>query len=300
MTAKFPSVAPVPAPGTQSDPPVIAARAQSDAPVTAARARHVGARPAVTATALVALAVTSGLLAWATPTSLPSAPGQVATWLAAAGPTTALVLLAATACWAVVAWLTVGILLTVTATLPGLVGDAAGALARRITPCAVRRLVELAVGLSAATSTITVASAAHATVPPTLDRPAASAPAASAPVTAAAAAAVDRASLDRPVQVTAPSVGPVPDLDRPHPRIGLVSAAPRRPTEPSTLRGHVVGSVVVRSGDSLWSITARHLGPRATDAQVAAAWPRWYAANRTVIGPDPGLIRPGQRLVPPS
>jgi hypothetical protein len=33
---------------------------------------------------------------------------------------------------------------------------------------------------------------------------------------------------------------------------------------------------------------------------IAAAWPRWYAANRAVIGPDPGLIRPGQELMPPS
>ena len=59
------------------------------------------------------------------------------------------------------------------------------------------------------------------------------------------------------------------------------------------------GAVVVAPGDTLWSIAARRLGPGASPALVAATWPRWYAANRPRIGPDPGLIRPGQRLAPP-
>jgi resuscitation-promoting factor RpfA len=56
----------------------------------------------------------------------------------------------------------------------------------------------------------------------------------------------------------------------------------------------------VRAGDSLWSLTARDLGTQATPAQVAAGWPRLYAANRRAIGADPNLIHPGQRLVPPT
>lgn len=57
--------------------------------------------------------------------------------------------------------------------------------------------------------------------------------------------------------------------------------------------------VTVRRGDTLWSIAAGQLdGP--TAEQIAAAWPRWYAANRDVIGPDPDLIRPGQQLHRPS
>jgi resuscitation-promoting factor RpfA len=58
-------------------------------------------------------------------------------------------------------------------------------------------------------------------------------------------------------------------------------------------------SVVVRRGDTLWDIAARHLGPAATVARVAAEWPRWYHANRAVIGPDPDHLEPGQRLHPP-
>ncbi|HMA47695.1 MAG TPA: LysM domain-containing protein [Frankiaceae bacterium] len=57
--------------------------------------------------------------------------------------------------------------------------------------------------------------------------------------------------------------------------------------------------VVVHRGDTLWTIAARHLGPGTTDERVAEEWPRWYAANRDVVGADPDLIRPGQRLRPP-
>jgi nucleoid-associated protein YgaU len=58
--------------------------------------------------------------------------------------------------------------------------------------------------------------------------------------------------------------------------------------------------VVVRRGDSLWSITGRYLGPSATADEIAREWPRWHEANRDVIGDDPDLIRPGQVLHPPA
>lgn len=58
--------------------------------------------------------------------------------------------------------------------------------------------------------------------------------------------------------------------------------------------------VVVVRGDSLWSIAARHLPDGASDAQVADAVQRWYAANVEVVGDDPDLVRPGQVLVAPS
>lgn len=57
---------------------------------------------------------------------------------------------------------------------------------------------------------------------------------------------------------------------------------------------------VVEPGDSLWTIAARHLDPHASDASVAEAWPRWYEANRSVIGEDPELLQPGQVLKAPS
>jgi nucleoid-associated protein YgaU len=53
-------------------------------------------------------------------------------------------------------------------------------------------------------------------------------------------------------------------------------------------------TVVVRTGDSLWVIAERDLGPRATDQRISDRWRAIYRHNRGVIGPDPDLIRPGQ------
>ncbi len=59
-------------------------------------------------------------------------------------------------------------------------------------------------------------------------------------------------------------------------------------------------TVVVRPGDCLWSIAAEHLPAGADDAEIARAWPAWYAANAETIGADPDLLLPGQRLVVPA
>lgn len=56
----------------------------------------------------------------------------------------------------------------------------------------------------------------------------------------------------------------------------------------------------VAVGESLWSITAGLLGPDATTADIATAWPRLYQANLEVIGTDPGLIHPGTLLTVPA
>lgn len=57
--------------------------------------------------------------------------------------------------------------------------------------------------------------------------------------------------------------------------------------------------VVVKKGDSLWSIVATALGPYASDVDVAATWPDWYRANRETIGANPHVIFPGQILHAP-
>lgn len=92
-----------------------------------------------------------------------------------------------------------------------------------------------------------------------------------------------------------------------HPRVRAVIAGlplPERPlgglhVRPAEQPGRVV---VVAPGDTLWGLAAAALGPGATDAEVTAEWHRIHGLNRAVVGADPDLIRPGQRLVlpPPS
>jgi nucleoid-associated protein YgaU len=60
------------------------------------------------------------------------------------------------------------------------------------------------------------------------------------------------------------------------------------------------GTVLVKPGDSLWRITAQRLGPSASDQQIAIGWPYWYRTNRRVIGRDPNLLQPGERLTVPT
>jgi LysM repeat protein len=60
-------------------------------------------------------------------------------------------------------------------------------------------------------------------------------------------------------------------------------------------------SVVVRPGDTLWSISEERLGPNATPQRIAREVERIYALNRHRIGPDPNQIFSGQELsLPPA
>ena len=54
--------------------------------------------------------------------------------------------------------------------------------------------------------------------------------------------------------------------------------------------------VVVRPGDTLWGLAKAELPPEADDTAVAHRVREIHRANRAVIGGDPDLIRPHQRL----
>jgi len=95
--------------------------------------------------------------------------------------------------------------------------------------------------------------------------------------------------------------------DAGHPRHGLAGLPlPDRATAPHRHRseadsgrprtGPAPRPVVVSPGDSLWSLAAQRLPPGASDARVTAYWHAIYAANRALIGPDPDVLQPGQRL----
>jgi hypothetical protein len=101
-----------------------------------------------------------------------------------------------------------------------------------------------------------------------------------APAVAAAATADDSGPLPSPGGACPPSVTglPLPDLP----------SSPRAPT------------IAVHYGESLWSIAASELPQQAPSSAVAAQAAHLYTANRRIIGTNPDLIFPGQRLHAPG
>lgn len=132
---------------------------------------------------------------------------------------------------------------------------------------------------------------------PTISAPATPTPGASTPVDSASEAAAQP-----PTAAVLSNAAPL------MPAIGrsaapLLTGTPHRDTAAATSAtgaGSTRDDYVVRRGDTLWDIAARHLGAHATNADIARAWPRWYAANRAAIGANPQLIHPGLVLRAPS
>lgn len=271
-----------------------------------------------TATAMTtAMAADAATLALTTPAvrQLPGRLRRADQWLAQAGSDGAAVGLAAAALWLVALWVAVALLSAVAATAPGGLGHAGQAMARRVMPRAVRIVVLGSIGLAVAgTPGLAQASAAGqctdhsvgarvgvgvgANAKPTNagdGTAGAAAPTTLAPLSAAGEIAIGWPQSEAMEQRT--------------PRIGWpTTPAPPTSQATSTHRSAQRRSpegdgraVTVVPGDSLWLIAAHRLSPSATRAEIAAAWPQWYAANRAVIGPDPDHIEPGQQLnTPPA
>ena len=193
------------------------------------------------------------------------------------------------------AWLASLVLLAAAARLPGAVGRTCRAAGRRAAPVALHGLLGLAVTAGIAAP---AAAAERPTPPPvSLDWPG----------TTGAASAAGPASAPSPGPASAvrplPSVGATPSGAPTATATATPSTAPAASTPataPTVRHGAPAGSVVVRPGDSLWALAARDLGPHAAPVRVAQEWPRWWAANRGVIGDDPDLIHPGTVLDRPA
>jgi len=220
----------------------------------------------------VALALAAAfVLTWAAP-----APAEILTalrspqdWVGRRGADHAVLTVTAAAGWLLLGWLVTGLAITALTALPGMTGHAARLLARVMLPRAARQALAVALGVGLVTAG---AGAAGADPPPV-----------------PSGASAPGATVDWPVQpplVEPPQTAP--------PSTGPPAGGPPGFGDP------VDGAVLVRSGDSLWSIAAARLGPRAGSGEVAAAVHGWYAENRAVIGADPDLILPGQRLLPPE
>lgn len=57
---------------------------------------------------------------------------------------------------------------------------------------------------------------------------------------------------------------------------------------------------VVLRGESLWDIARQQLGPHASDASTLEYTVQLHQVNRTVIGDNPDIILPGQKLLLPA
>lgn len=248
-------------------------------------------RPLLDFLALLAGAAAAGLLIWAGLATLPEPgtllSGSVSSLQELAGFAAAsagLVLGVAVGLW----W-ALGLLMAVASALLQKAGrTAAAAAAGTFAPAFMKRLAAALLGINLLAAALP---AAHA--------------AGTGPEAGYAAAAVESPAVG-------PAVNPVPVVGVRPPPPGEDAAAtphwqPRTPTDGSVLirpgRAQLPhsGQVVVRPGDSLWGLAAEQLGPAATDADIAAHWPRWHELNRGVIGDRPELIRPGQLLsVPPA
>lgn len=238
-------------------------------------------RPTVRLAALVSADLTA-LVVLFPGTDLAARVASPRLWLAEVGPDGAAAQLAAAGLWLAAVWLAIGLGATIAAALPGALGRAAGGLADRVLPRAVLRLVAGAAGLGVALAPATAM--ATTTTPTTAAAP--------SPISTAAPAWPTSAAPPAPMWPTGPA-GPSAASAAPKPSSHPQHRAPNRPAaEPG---------VVVTSGDTLWSIAAGHLPPgQRTPARIAAAWPRWYAANRPVIGADPDHIVAGQVLHLPT
>lgn len=188
----------------------------------------------------------------------------------------------------------------------------AAAAASRFSPAFMRRLALAAVGLQLLAAPLATAATPPA-APPASPGPGVTAHSVQAAVPAAWTPTADSAHPQVPVRADAPataSPAPSPAAARVSGRLGLDPQwKPQGPVvEPGPLAARHLRApeaetapteVTVRAGDSLWSLAAAALGPFASDLEVAMEWPRFYQANRAVIGENPDLLVPGQVLVLP-
>lgn len=165
--------------------------------------------------------------------------------------------------WALLGYLVLVGALTVAVERSGAAGATRAAVLRRCAPAGLRRTVAATLGIGLLVGSGT--GAAGAARPASFDWP--------------IRAAATSTSAASPAPAAVPAVSSEPDQ------------GPGGPDQPHR--------VVVAVGDTLWAISAAALPTGADNHTIAQAWPSWWAANREVIGDDPDLLFPGQRLRPP-
>jgi resuscitation-promoting factor RpfA len=219
-------------------------------------------------------------------------------WLTS-NPEQVLVLVLSCAAWLMAAWLFVVTGLSLAATMSGAGARLAQRLVQRITPFAIRRTLEAAIATALAVGPAGAAAAGPAAA---VGQP--------APTATASTLLAPLPPVPDPI-VAPPAELDIPDLDRPSavlpvrapPAVAKPPPAKPVPTKSvpvTTPAPAASASHLVVAGDTLWGVAAEALPAVAGPAEVTRSWQQCYASNRSTIGPDPGLIRPGELLVAPS
>jgi hypothetical protein len=275
------------------------------------RDSYPGARPL----AVVALAAVSLVVAAAAGSIFLNTARGSAAALAAQGPTSPAdgILVVVGFVGALLSlWVGLGMALSALSALPGALGAVCGEMAARVAPAAVRKTVAFVLG-TALTAAFVPGTAVART---TYQGPPRQAAVASAQYVVGAVSALGnladlapdasfRFVSDRVATRDTTDTTDTTDTGNGADSAPRPSWSPEAHASPG---GHAstgdardrAADIVVQRGDTLWSIAARHLGPAATTPEISAAWHRWFAANRQVIGDDPNAIRPGQVLRPPA
>jgi hypothetical protein len=242
-------------------------------------------------------------------------------WLARIGADRALAEISGAGLWLAAAWLAVGLAAAAAGRLPGAAGRIATSAARAVLPRALYRMLAGSAGLGILLTPVAAAATPVGGATPTPDAPS---PSGSVQVVPAPGWPVDRPadaastslpapvwpssrprSAASPVREPSSTMAPTSPSARTSPPARTSRPAPPQGTSPPPVHGGSKAppasavQVTVHPGDSLWLIAAHRLGTDATAAQIAADWPRWYRANRSVVGADPALIRPGEVLRTP-
>lgn len=228
-------------------------------------------------------------------------------------PAAAVTGLAALLATPIAGWLTCCLGLSIATALPGGLGRLARRLRDLVTPAIVRQWAAVVLGASVTATVLPGTAVAAVRAEPGTPPSPGWTPNPQPPSGASGTPTVQTRSVPSTPATREATALPSPGWGASGTPVGASVPAPgwtphrparRQRTDPTLLTGRQRDSpgaeVVVRRGDSLWSIAAAHLGPGAGDTEVAEAWPRWYAANAELIGPDPHSLLPGTRLAPPS
>lgn len=121
---------------------------------------------------------------------------------------------------------------------------------------------------------------------PTSSEPTSSEPTSSAPTTE---------PTPSPSETSPPPAEPPPATEPP---VATEPPPAEAPGDPSACpSGGAPAPYDVVEGDTLWGLAERSLLGSGTNAEIDAGWRQLYALNREVVGADPDLLLPGQRLL---